>query len=75
MLSIAVCDDEAAAVRMIAPKLKREFDGQKISFQCGNSVILLQPEKILYVESYKKVQILHCQGGQYEVKYSFQNIS
>lgn len=60
-------------VRDIFREIERR-NGQKIPFQCGSSVILLQPEKILYAESYKKVQILHCQGGQYEVKYSFQKV-
>ena len=35
MLSIAACDDEAAAVRMIAPKLKRDLMDKRSRFSAA----------------------------------------
>lgn len=52
----------------------RHRESRKIPFQCGTSVILLRPEKIIYVESFKKKQIIHSREGEFEIQSSFQKI-
>lgn len=47
---------------------------RKIAFQCGASSIMLQPERIVYVESYKKIQIIHYENQTFEVQSSLQKI-
>ena len=66
-------DDLPALVRDICSEIDRRQE-QKLPFQCGSEVVFLRPEKIIYAESYKKKQILHCADRQYEVKYSFQKV-
>lgn len=48
--------------------------GKKVAFPCGGTNILLWPEKIMYVESFKKVQMIHCEDCQYEVASSLARI-
>lgn len=61
-LTLAVCEEI----------IRRK--GRKIAFQCGASSIMLQPEKIVYVESYKKIQIIHYENQTFEVQSSLQKI-
>ncbi len=48
--------------------------GEKISFPSGNSTVMLRPRDILYVESFKKTQILHTPSQDIAVQSSFQKI-
>lgn len=48
--------------------------GGKITFPCGNGAVMLRPKDILYVESFKKSQILHTLSKNIEVQSSFQKI-
>lgn len=47
---------------------------KKLPIQCGNTVILLHPEKIIYIEALRKKQLIHSEQGTFETQSSFQKI-
>lgn len=47
---------------------------QKMAFRSGSDTILIRPEKILYIESILKVQMLHATDRTYELQSSLQKL-
>lgn len=60
-------------VEAVCQEWKRRT-ARKVPFQCGMTSVFLLPEKIIYVESFKKQQIIHCEDQNFETQSSLQRV-
>lgn len=69
--------DLAEALPAIMPAVWDEYQhrqNRKMAFRSGADTVLIRPEKVVYIESVLKTQLLHTQDRTYELQSSLQKI-
>lgn len=65
------------ALPRILPDVWDEYhrrQNRKMAFRCGTDTVLIRPEKIVYIESVLKSQVLHTVNQTYRLQYSLQKL-